>query len=145
MRGDDRAMPRPRPAPEPNAAQWAGDAEPVSRSEMRLLGRAARGRWDVPDAMRRGSVNRVGAVLDGVESSARERLAAARTLAAFDGSDRADDKLDLEREKAAARHDLERGRLDLDRERLDLMREELAARRPEAGATLADVAREIEA
>jgi hypothetical protein len=81
---------------QPPAGPAGRDARPpITRPRMRDLCGAARERWGVSRAVKDESIEQVEAILQDPSSSCRERLAAMKTLAAFDRIDQEDDWLDL--------------------------------------------------
>lgn len=80
--------------PEPDAIRWG-------RADLALARRAARERWGVPDELKTEALFQAARILADPESERRDRLAAAKLLAALDRVDQLDDRLDLERSKLA--------------------------------------------
>jgi hypothetical protein len=68
-----------------------------TRAEIALLRQAARGRWSIPDAVKEEAVYQLARILTAPETSDREKLSAARTLALLDRLDQAEERQELER------------------------------------------------
>jgi hypothetical protein len=72
---------------------------------MARLRKAARERWNLPDAVRTEALLSMNAILSDPISTNRDRIAVARTLIAMDRTDQRDEALDLRRGTPAQAED----------------------------------------
>lgn len=72
------------------------------RADARLIGMAMRKRWDIPDDVKRDTIDTAASILRGVESSDRDKLAAARILLGAEKQNQDDEhkQTDIDRDNA---------------------------------------------
>jgi hypothetical protein len=81
---------------DPGADAFPGEPPiPLSRSDMILVRRAAKGRWPIPEAFRRRILARVGSIVASDLTGTRNVIAAGKLLKELDGLNMEQEKRDL--------------------------------------------------